>query len=569
MAFRLKFTHDPHNVHVQVPDLRPATIYARFSSEFPDALTPTSMTAAALTLRWLDSDGDWIEIRRDDKDFEQILLQVVNKNGMVHIQSGFTSGADEPTQLGTLMHRYERVMDSFDHLSRTVVKLPPISNILIVTKPDPKLSKLTKELSVWVLETFPGITLFVDKKLQGRSSFKYQEILDQNPSWNDRLQFWTKDCQACKEKQIHLAVTLGGDGTVLYTTWMFQKRVPPIVAFHLGSLGFLTNFCFDSYRPTLSNIIRGEGMNLNIRMRLQCSVYKYKEGPNIYSPLQQQPDQMLPINGLDVHSTNVAPMTTLTSSSATAGDSDDSDGDDEEELRRQRVESRQKAEILRRVKEMDSKRGTEVMDLGICHGKGQTLITRVPTPSTRPDGISGISIGVGEAGGEEVIRPTDTWQVLNEVTIDRGSNANMLQLELFVDGNHVTTILADGLVIATATGSTAYSLSIGGSLIHPDKNSVIISPIAPHSLTARPMIIPGTKHLRVCVPASSRTTAWASFDGRHRQELGKGDSIMITASRYPATTICRRDQSTDWFTGLTQVLNWNSRVLQKPLESHL
>lgn len=193
-------------------------------------------------------------------------------------------------------------------------------------------------------------------------------------------------------------------------------------------------------------------------MRLQCSVYKYKEGPNIYSPLQQQPDQMLPINGLDVHSTNVAPMTTLTSSSATAGDSDDSDGDDEEELRRQRVESRQKAEILRRVKEMDSKRGTEVMDLGICHEKGQTLITRVPTPSTRPDGISRISIGVGEAGGEEVIRPTDTWQVLNEVTIDRGSNANMLQLELFVDGNHVTTILADGLVIATATGSTAYSV---------------------------------------------------------------------------------------------------------------
>jgi len=101
---------------------------------------------------------------------------------------------------------------------------------LIVTKPDPKLSKLTKDLSVWLLDTFPGITLFVDKKLQGRSSFKYQEILDQNPSWSDRLQFWTKDCQACKEKQIHLAVTLGGDGTVLYTTWMFQKRVPPIVA---------------------------------------------------------------------------------------------------------------------------------------------------------------------------------------------------------------------------------------------------------------------------------------------------------------------------------------------------
>ncbi|KAK3834647.1 MAG: ATP-NAD kinase-like domain-containing protein [Linnemannia elongata] len=466
------------------------------------------------------------------------------------------------------MHRYEKVMDSFDHLSRTVVKLPPISNILIVTKPDPKLSKLTKELSIWLIDTFPWITLFVDKKLQGRSSFKYQEILDQNPSWKDRLQFWTKDCQTCKDKQIHLAVTLGGDGTVLYTTWMFQQRMPPIVAFHLGSLGFLTNFCFDSYRPTMTNIIRGEGMNLNIRMRLQCSVYKYKEGPNIYSPLQQQPNQLLPVSGLDVNGTSTGSVNTSTSSSATAGGSDDSD-DDGDESRRQGVESRQKAEIMRRVKEMDSKRGTEVMDLSVCHEKGQTLVTRAPNPSRRRDSVSGIGIGVGGAGGEDMIEPTDTWQVLNEVTIDRGSNAGMLQLELFVDGNHVTTILADGLVIATATGSTAYSLSIGGSLIHPDKNSVIISPIAPHSLTARPMIIPGTKHLRVCVPASSRTTAWASFDGRHRQELDKGDSVMITASRYPAATICRRDQSTDWFTGLTQVLNWNSRVLQKPLESHL
>jgi NAD+ kinase len=99
-----------------------------------------------------------------------------------------------------------------------------------VTKPDPKLAKLTKELSVWLIETFPGVTLFVDKKLQNRSAFKYQEILDQNPSWKDRLQFWTKDCQTCKDKQIHLAVTLGGDGTVLYTAWMFQQRVPPIVA---------------------------------------------------------------------------------------------------------------------------------------------------------------------------------------------------------------------------------------------------------------------------------------------------------------------------------------------------
>ncbi|KAG0084921.1 hypothetical protein BGZ92_009465, partial [Podila epicladia] len=62
-------------------------------------------------------------------------------------------------------------MNTFDHLSRNVVKLPPISNILIVTKPDPKLYKLTSELAVYLLATFPTITIFVDKNLQERTSF--------------------------------------------------------------------------------------------------------------------------------------------------------------------------------------------------------------------------------------------------------------------------------------------------------------------------------------------------------------------------------------------------------------
>ncbi|KAF9420081.1 hypothetical protein BGZ94_009219 [Podila epigama] len=412
----------------------------------------------------------------------------------------------------------------YDLMTKTL-KLPPISSILIVTKPDPKLYKLTKELSVYLLETFPGVTIHVDKKLLDRSSFRYEEMLAKHPSWADRLRFWTTlECDKYAQ-DIHLVVTLGGDGTVLYTASMFQHRVPPIVAFHLGSLGFLTNFSFDNYKPTMTNILKGEGMNINIRMRLQCTVYKYKEPPSADSAL-----------------------TTVTYNNAS-----DSEDDEALEALQEQKESERRAAINQKVKEMDSKKGSEVADMGLCLDHGQTLITRTPKPQRL----------------QEFFSKTDSWQVLNEVTVDRGSNAGMLQLELFVDGNHVTTILADGLVIATATGSTAYSLSIGGSLIHPDKNSIIISPIAPHSLTARPMIIPGTKHLRICVPSASRTTAWASFDGRYRQELGRGDSVMITASKYPAVTICRRDQSMDWFTGLTQVLNWNSRVLQKPLGSHL
>ncbi|KAF9574784.1 NAD(+) kinase [Mortierella alpina] len=403
-----------------IMDLQPKTIYDRFLKEFPDVLDPSPV------LRWLDGDEDWIEIRPDDPDFEGIMSQVISKCGVVHIQSGDAIGVYEPTQLGTLMRRYEKVMDTFDHLSRAVVKLPPISNILIVTKPDPKLTRLTKDLSIWLLENFPGITIYVDRKLQDRSSFKYQEIIDQNPAWEDRLQFWTLECHKNSAKQIHLAVTLGGDGTVLYTAWMFQHRVPPIVAFHLGSLGFLTNFNFENYKPTMTNILRGDGMNLNIRMRLQCEVYKYKESLTS--------DQI-------AHSTQNGNQPRR---SSIGGAFSSSESDDESNEASQQLESQKRAEILRsKVKEMDSKRGSEVADLEVCHDKGQKLVTRIPKPNP-----------------EEFMTPTDSWQVLNEVTVDRGSNAGMLQLELFVDGSPVTTILADGLVIATATGSTAYSVQL-------------------------------------------------------------------------------------------------------------
>ena len=180
----------------------------------------------------------------------------------------------------------------------------------------------------------------------------------------------------------------------------------------------------------MTNIIRGEGMNLNLRMRLHCCVYKFKD--------VAVPD--LKSNGTSSQTINgFRPRKSETEDGGMISDSDD----DSEELW-ERAESFRKEEIIRTVKEMDSKHGAEVADLGVCHENGQTLITRTTKPKL-----------------EDLIAPTDTWQVLNEVTVDRGSNAGMLQLELFVDGIPVTTILADGLVIATSTGSTAYSVRHG------------------------------------------------------------------------------------------------------------
>lgn len=101
---------------------------------------------------------------------------------------------------------------------------------------------------------------------------------------------------------------------------------------------------------------------------------------------------------------------------------------------------------------------------------------------------------------------------------------------MYGDEEHLTSVIADGLVIATPTGSTAYSvsfplnvsniqLSAGGSLVHPEIPAILISPICPHTLSFRPLLVPDSMILRIVVPTDSRSTAWCSFDGRNRTEL--------------------------------------------------
>lgn len=124
-----------------------------------------------------------------------------------------------------------------------------------------------------------------------------------------------------------------------------------------------------------------------------------------------------------------------------------------------------------------------------------------------------------ETDDESTHYPVGSYSVLNELVVDRGPNPTMSSTELFGDEEHLTTIQADGICIATPTGSTAYSLAAGGSLSHPDNPVMLVSPICAHSLSFRPVILPDSMVLRVGVPYDSRTTAWASFDGKERVEL--------------------------------------------------
>jgi NAD+ kinase len=135
-------------------------------------------------------------------------------------------------------------------------------------------------------------------------------------------------------------------------------------------------------------------------------------------------------------------------------------------------------------------------------------------------------------------------------------------LELYSDDKLLTIVQADGLILSTPTGSTAYSLSAGGSLVHPSIPAILLSPICPHTLSFRPMLLPDSAVLRVCVPKHSRSTAYISFDGRNRVELRKGDHVEIQASRFPFPTVIKEEG--EWIDTVCRTFQWNQRERQKP-----
>ncbi|GJN16689.1 hypothetical protein PR202_gb03708 [Eleusine coracana subsp. coracana] len=151
---------------------------------------------------------------------------------------------------------------------------------------------------------------------------------------------------------------------------------------------------------------------------------------------------------------------------------------------------------------------------------------------------------------------------LNEVTIDRGISSYLTYLECYCDSSFVTCVQGDGLIISTTSGSTAYSLAAGGSMVHPQVPGILFTPICPHSLSFRPLILPEYVTLRVQVPFNSRGQAWASFDGKDRKMLSPGDALICSISPWPVPTACVADSTTDFLRSIHEGLHWNLRKTQ-------
>ncbi|KAL7892527.1 NAD kinase associated with ferric reductase [Trichoderma sp. SZMC 28014] len=371
----------------------------------------------------------------DAVDIDKVLEEIKNDEYMSHSR---------------LVQTATSVREVSKQLQRRPIK-QAVRNIMIVTKArDNQLVYLTRELTTWLLQTprygsDVGVNVYVDAKLRNSKRFNAASIVAGDARFANMLKYWTPDLCWSQPEKFDLVLTLGGDGTVLFTSWLFQRVVPPVLSFSLGSLGFMTTFEFEHYKKHLNRVMGDDGMKINLRMRFTCTVYR--------------------------------------------------------------------------------------------------------------QGANGNPMDEGEQ-----------FEVLNELVIDRGPSPYVSNLELYGDDELLTVVQADGCIFSTPTGSTAYSLSAGGSLVHPDIPAILLTPICPHTLSFRPMVLSDTMALRIAVPRSSRATAYCAFDGKGRVELKQGDHVTITASQYPFPTVTRTD--TEWFDSVSRTLRWNVRAAdQKPFDA--
>ena len=418
----------------------PGTITTGAAHELADALSnlavnrSTPLTAMPV-LSSMQSPCFYHQRFDDAVDIDKILEEIKNDESMSHSRLAQTATG---------------VREVSKQLQRRPIKRA-VRNVMIVTKArDNQLVYLTRELATWLLRTPRygsnlGVNVYVDAKLRSSKRFDAAGILEENPHFEHMLKYWTPDLCWNQPEKFDLVLTLGGDGTVLFTSWLFQRVVPPVLSFSLGSLGFMTTFEFEKYKQHLDRVMGDAGMKINLRMRFTCTVW-------------------------------------------------------------------------------------------------------------RDGGVR------GEADEAE------QFEVLNELVIDRGPSPYVSNLELYGDDELLTVVQADGCIFSTPTGSTAYSLSAGGSLVHPDIPAILLTPICPHTLSFRPMVLSDAMALRVAVPRNSRATAHCAFDGKGRVELRQGDHVTITASQYPFPTVTRTD--TEWFDSVSRTLRWNVRAAaQKPFSS--
>ena len=152
----------------------------------------------------------------------------------------------------------------------------------------------------------------------------------------------------------------------------------------------------------------------------------------------------------------------------------------------------------------------------------------------------------------------DSRVVLNDVVFTKAALSRMIELSVSVDGGFVTRVKADGLIVASATGSTAYNLAAGGPIVHPMVNALVLTPIAPHTLTNRPVVIPGGAVIDIEAHSSgSPEDIFVTYDGQSGYPLHHGDMVKVRISERVLRLV--KAPQRGYFELLREKLNWGER----------
>ena len=152
----------------------------------------------------------------------------------------------------------------------------------------------------------------------------------------------------------------------------------------------------------------------------------------------------------------------------------------------------------------------------------------------------------------------DSRIVLNDVVFTKAALSRMMELTVSVAGTFVTSVKADGLIIASPTGSTAYNLAAGGPIVHPTVDALVLTPIAPHTLSNRPVVIPGDATVEVRAESgSSADDAYVTYDGQSGYPLGADDVVRVRKADRALRLVTASERG--YFEVLRTKLKWGNR----------